>query len=115
MGDIVMIYKGAEYRLPETKFFAVGAKIEDVARLFEIMSYRTNPHFHNVAQCIAIMLNAAGAKAKPEEVYRELMAPLSSGGASDYLMNSLWAIVEALFDGAPTGEGGGSGEPTPAS
>ena len=115
MGDVVLKFRGDEYRLPESKLFEVGSQIEDVAPLFEITAWQQNPHFHKVARCLCIMLRAAGAKVTDREVYGELMASVKAGGRDGYLGGALFALIAAMFDGAPQNDDGEPGEPQPAS
>ena len=116
MGDVVLNFRGAEYRIPESRLFEVGEKIEDVAPLFEITSWQTSPHFHKMARCLGLMLRAAGAKATDKEVYGELLKSVKAGGRDGYMGGALYALIGALFDGAPADdEGGEPGEPQPAS
>lgn len=114
MGDIVMIFRGAEYRLPEKSVFEVGGDIEDVASLFEISGWQRAPHFHKLARCLGIMLRAAGATATDREIYGELIGSVQKGGKDGYLGGALYALIGAMFDGAPEGDGE-PGEPVPAS
>lgn len=115
MGDIVMQFRGAEYRLPEAKVFAVGEEIEDIAPLFEITRWQQNPNFHKVARCLGVMLRAADCKASDREIYGELIQSVKAGGRDGYLGGALFALIGAMFDGAPQNDDGEPGEPTPAS
>lgn len=113
MGDIVLKYRGAEYRLPASQFFEVGDQIEDVALLFEVIGWQKSPHTRKMSRCIHIMLTAAGCKTTKEEVLHELMLSVTKGDGN--VRQMLDALVYAMMDGAPDGNGDASGEPQPAS
>lgn len=116
MGDVVLNFRGEEYRIPESKLFDVGSRIEDIAPLFQITAWQQSPHFHKMAQCLRVMLEAAGAKTNDREVYAELLKSVKTGGRDGYLGGALFALIAALFDGAPQDdEGGEPGETAPAS
>lgn len=116
MGDVVLMFRGAEYRIPENRLFDVGSRIEDIAPLFQVTDWQRIPHFHKMAQCLRVMLEAGGAKTTDREVYAELLKSVKTGGRDGYLGGALFALIAALFDGAPQdNEGGDAGEPPPAS
>ena len=113
MADIVMTFRGAEYRIPDAQIFEVGSQVEDIARFYEISGWLTNPHLHKLSRCVGVMLRAAGAKVTDREVHAELAVSAANGGGS-YMISILFSLITALMDGAPE-SGGEPGEPTPAS
>lgn len=105
MANIVMKFRGSDYTIPENRAFEVGGDVEEVASLFEVISWMKTPKFHKMARCLGVMLRAAGCDADDREVYRELMASVTSGGANEYLTTALFGLVSLMMDGAPQGDG----------
>jgi hypothetical protein len=115
MANLVMKFRGGEYVIPENRAFEVGGDVEEIATLFEIIGWMKSPRFHKMARCLGVMLRAAGCPADDREVYAELMASVTSGGANDYLQSALFGLVSLMMDGAPQGKGDASAEKQAAS
>lgn len=105
MANIVMKFRDGEYIIPENRAFEVGGDVEEVASLFEVISWMKSPKFHKMARCLGIMLRSAGCNADDRDVYRELMASVTSAGTNDYLTSALFGLVSLMMDGAPQGDG----------
>lgn len=113
MADIVLTFRGAEYRIPDEKAFQVGELVEEIVTISEMAALLRNPKFHVIARCFGVMLRFAGCKVSDREVHREMMARVKSGepGAGQMAaIEALMAIGAILMDGAPT-EDDGDGEP----
>lgn len=100
MADIVLSFKGAEYRLPASRSFEACLAIEDVATVFEISKWYAAPQFAKMAKATGILLRMAGAKVSDEEVKAELMAAYRDL-RHDAVYGCLGALTATLFDGVP--------------
>lgn len=119
MAAIVMTFRGAEYRIPEEKAFAVGEQVEDIVTLPELMSWGAAPKFYKVARCYGVMLRAAGAKVSDAEIHREMMAQIAEIGAAGggdaegakavLATQAVGSLIAVLMDGVPTGGAMGGG------
>lgn len=105
MPALVMKFRGGEYTIPENRAFEVGGDVEEVASLFEVISWMKAPKFHKMARCLGVMLRAAGCDVEDREVYGELMASVTSSGSNDYMTSALFGLVALMMDGAPQGDG----------
>lgn len=122
MAGIVMTFRGAEYRIPEDRAFAVGEEIEDIVTLPELIAFGTAPKFHKVARCYGVMLRHAGATVSDREVYAEMMGQIASVGAAGkagaeaakavMATQAVAALIAVLMDGVPTGGDAAPGKAT---
>lgn len=106
MPDVIVKYKGAEYTIPENRLFEVGEAIEEIAPLFTVHSWIANPNFHKIARCYAVLLNAAGVKAKAADLHREFMEKLMAG--DDTSRDAVGHVLTVLTDGVIGGLMSGS-------
>jgi len=119
MADIVLKWKGAEIRIPESRAFAAGAALEEVVTLTDLQAYGARPKFFTIARAMATLLRFAGVKVSDAEVKREIDASLAKAAASGidaesakevFAVNAVSQLVAVLFDGAPSDEGAAPGE-----
>lgn len=108
---IVILYKGAEYTIPDDKAFVIGEQVEDIALLSEVVKWNRDPHYHKMARCLGAMLRFAGCKTSDKDVHSELMASLYSSGENGFLGQALMGLVAVLTDGLPDVKGEASGKP----
>lgn len=117
MPDIVLTFRGQDYRVPDDRAFALGEVVEEIVTIAEIPALLKNPKFFTIARCYGAMLRFAGCKVSDREVHGEMMARLKSGepGAGQMAaMEAMMAIGVVLMDGAPddgTEEGAAPGKP----
>jgi hypothetical protein len=72
MQDVVLNWKGTDYRVDARDVLEMIGKIEDRITLWELNTYAQNPEkmqFRKVACGFAVALRHAGAKVTDEEVY----------------------------------------------
>lgn len=105
MADIVMMFRGEEFIIPESRAFEIGERIEDVASLPEVLSWAKSPKFYKMARCIGVMLRAAGGRMTDKDVHKQMMADFQSGNPAAYFA-ALSSLVAVLMDGAPETGGG---------
>jgi hypothetical protein len=114
MVDIVMHFRGEEYRIPDDKAFKIGEQVEEIVTIAEIPRLISNPKFHVIARCYGAMLRFAGCKVSDRDVHAEMMKRLKSGepGAGHLAaVEAMYLIGAVLMDGAPTdGEGEAPGK-----
>lgn len=114
MGDIVLTFKGKEFRLPENRAFEAGEAIEEIAPLAEVTTWGKRPKFFKLARCFAELLRMCGEKVTDKEVHAEMMAGFKDGNPGGYL-SAMMVLIEILMDGAPETKGEPSGKPEAAS
>lgn len=120
MADIVLKWKGAEVRIPESRAFEAGAALEEVVTLTELQSFGVAPKFFTIARAMGTLLRFGGVKVSDQEVKREIDKSIMRAASEGYAENDVQDIfaaqavqqlVAVLFDGAPDdGEGGEPGE-----
>jgi hypothetical protein len=91
---ILLRWKGADYRIPAEKAFAVGEQVEDVVSLAEIGGWGAKPKFFKIARAYAVMLRFAGCKVSDADVHAEITVSLlnaAKGGADN--AEELFAIA----------------------
>lgn len=106
MADIVLTWQGAEYRIPDSRAFEIGEKVEEIVTIADMPALLHKPKFHIIARCHGAMLRFAGCKVSDREVHRAMMDHVRSGapGAGRLAaIEAMMAIAEVLMDGAPTG------------
>lgn len=106
MQTIELNFKGEKFTIPDTKAFAVGELVEDIASLSEVLSWSRNPRYHKMARCIGAMLRFAGARVTDEEVHREIIAAVANGQAEE-VVGGVFMLVNVLMHGAPEAKSGG--------
>lgn len=124
MPDIVLKWKGEEYRIPESRAFEAGAALEEVVTLSELQSYGTRPKFFTIAKATGSLLRFAGCKVSDLEVKREIDASImraTTDGAEKsevegiFAVNAVEQLIGVLFDGASDSEEGEAPGETSAS
>lgn len=117
MADIVLKWKGQEYRIPDARAFEAGAALEEVVTLSELQSFGVRPKFFTLARAMGVLLRFAGVKVSDREVKSEIDASISgavSQGLDEtdvkevFAVSAIQQLVAVLFDGAPKD---GDGEP----
>lgn len=107
MKKIEIEWQGEQFTIGEHEAFELGERLEDIVTLAELAAMGEKPKFRKLARCYAEMLNFAGARVKPEQVYSEMMAELKSAGKSKgkiIVAEAIGVLIEILMDGAPEGE-----------
>ncbi len=113
--DIVLKWKGAEYRIPDNRAFEAGAALEEVVTLSDLQSFGSKPKFFTIAKAMGCLLRFAGVKVSDSEVKREIDASIlkaaKAGIGTDeakdvFAVSAIQQLVAVLFDGADTEEGG---------
>lgn len=119
MADIVLKWRGQEYRIPDARAFEAGAALEEVVTLAELQSFSTKPRFFTIAKAMGCLLRFAGVKVSDSEVKREVDASImraASAGVDEndakevFAVQAVQQLVAVLFDGAPDGDGDAPGE-----
>lgn len=121
MADIVLKWRGQEYRIPDSRAFEAGAAVEEVVTLSDLQSFATRPRFFVIAKAMGALLRFAGVKVSDSEVKREIDASIlkaSKAGADAeaakeaFAVNAISQLMQVLFEGAPNDEeeGGSVGE-----
>lgn len=110
MQPIKLSWQGAEYTIPASRAFKVGAAVEKHVKLGQIATWGDNVPFYDLATIYAEMLNFAGVKVTEEDVFADIMQSVKSG---DNLaaVSAVSAVVACLMGGAPpaaAGEGDGA-------
>ena len=120
MADIIIAYKGKDYRIREDRAFQIGERVEALATLGEISGWQANPQYHRMAKCVGEMLRFAGCKTSDNEVFAELMSSLKAADGV-FLGSILIALINVLTHGmlidetpADAGPGDASGEIVPS-
>lgn len=115
MAEIVLKWRGAEYRIPDTRAFEAGAAVEEVVTLAELQSFAAKPKFFTIARAMGALLRFAGVKVSDAEVKREIDASIlraAKGGIDAeeakeaFAVNAIQQLVAVLFEGA-SGDGDG--------
>lgn len=112
MGDLVVKFRGADYRVPAHKIFPLAEKIEDIATLTEIAGWGAAPKMVKMARCFGCILRYAGAEVSDQDVHSEMMAQIKKGGrdgADMVAAQAMAALVAILMDGAPEADGTDAG------
>lgn len=119
--DVVLRWKGQEYRIPENRAFEAGAELEEVVTLAELQSFGNRPKFFKIARAMGVLLRFAGAKVSDAEIKREIDASINrvvaQGDATEgeakeiYAVTAISQLVEVLFDGAAAADGGEDASP----
>lgn len=113
--DIVLKWKGAEYRIPDTRAFEAGAALEEVVTLADLQAFAGRPKFFTIAKAMGCLLRFAGVKVSDAEVKREidasiLQAAKAGVNAEDakevFAVSAIQQLVAVLFEGANTEEAG---------
>lgn len=119
MADIVLKWKGEEYRIPEDRAFAAGAALEEVVSLQELQGFAAAPKFFKIAMGLGVLYRFAGCKVSDADIKREIdrsMARAVSDGISAedaeevFAVNAMAQLMAVLFDGAEAGDGAPMGE-----
>jgi hypothetical protein len=121
MPDIVLKWRGQEYRIPDSRAFEAGAAVEEVVTLSDLQSFATRPRFFVIAKAMGALLRFAGVKVSDSEVKREIDASIlkaSKAGADAeaakeaFAVNAISQLMQVLFEGTPNDdeEGGSVGE-----
>lgn len=114
MAEIKIVFRGDEFVIPESKAFAVGELVEDIATLQEVFSWLRSPRYFKMARCLGAMLRFCGSRATDEEVHAELMAQLTERRGEE-LIGAVYTLTSVLMHGAPQSKGGGDTEKDSAS
>lgn len=120
MADIVLRWRGAEVRIPDSRAFEAGAALEEVVTLAELQSFATRPKFFTIARAMGVLLRFAGVKVSDREVKTEIDASIlraAKAGDSDaakeiFAVSAMQQLVAVLFEGSPddAGDGDAPGE-----
>lgn len=101
MAEIRLVFRGKEYVIPDSKAFEIGARVERIATLGEVLSWRQgDPRFFPLSQCLGEMLRFAGCDVTDREVKDEVMAAYLQTDPAPYFA-ALLNLVNVLMDGAP--------------
>lgn len=122
MSDITIKFRGEDYTIPEHRAFEAADAIETwysnrfpgKSALFDLMNQGQSPNYTVIANCIALLLRVAGAKAQADEVWRDMMARIREGEPVVH-MSTVTSLIAVLMDGAPEKKSGGDQEKTDAS
>lgn len=114
MAEIKLIFRGDEFVIPESKAFAVGELVEDIATLPEVFSWMRTPRYFKMARCLGAMLRFAGSRATDEEIHAELMAQIAERRGED-LIGAIYTLTSVLMHGAPAAKSGDKTEKQDAS
>ena len=76
MADIVLKWRGHEFRIPEDRAFEAGAALEEIVTLTELQGFAVKPRFFTIAKAMGCLLRFAGAKVSDSEVKREIDASI---------------------------------------
>jgi len=124
MADIVLKWRGQEYRIPDSRAFEAGAAVEEVVTLADLQSFAHRPKFFMIAKAMGALLRFAGVKVSDAEVKREIDASIikaASAGADAeaakeaFAVNAISQLMQVLFEGAPTDDDGDAPGETSAS
>lgn len=119
MADIVLKWKGMEYRIPDARAFEAGAALEEVVTLSELQSFGTRPKFFTLARAMGVLLRFAGVKVSDREVKAEIDASIKSAVSQGldetevkdvFAVSAIQQLVAVLFEGAPNDGGDQPGE-----
>jgi hypothetical protein len=99
MADIVIRFRGQEYRIPDTKAFQAGELVEEIASLQEVLGWLKSPRFHKLARCFGALLRFAGCEVSDREVKAELLTFF--GGGENPVIPTITSLIAVLMDGAP--------------
>lgn len=115
MADIVLNWRGEQYRIPDSRAFEAGAAVEDVVSLAEMQSWGTTPKFFKLAMAMGVLLRFAGAKVSDRDVKSEIDASISkmlASGLEEAVSREIYAasvvqqLTAVLFEGAPNEDDG---------
>lgn len=116
MADIVLNWRGQQFRIPESRAFEAGAAVEEVVTLAQIASWGNNPKFFLLARAMGTLLRFAGARVSDAEVKREIDRSIARAvrqGADKseaeqlFATNAVQQLIQVLFEGAPEVEDDG--------
>lgn len=114
MAEIVLKFRGEEYRVPEARAFELGGEVEEVVTLAEISSWGSAPKFFKIARAFGVMLRFAGCRVSDTEVKAEIDASIAraigtdvtpEAGAEMFAVMAVQQLQAVLFSGAPPGDG----------
>jgi hypothetical protein len=121
MADIRLIFKGAEYVIPDSRAFAAVDLVEEHITLGQMGRQQKDPQFGKISKAYGALLRFAGCKISDRAVYSEMMRAVNSGepGAGYIIaMNHLATLALIVMEGAPlasSDDQGGAAEKTEAS
>ena len=113
MPDIVLAWRGKEYRIPENRAFEAGAALEEIVTLASINSWAANPRFFVIAKATGLLLRFAGCKVSDAEVKQEIdrsIARAAAKGVNEddakamFFFRAVEQLSAVLFDGAIDGD-----------
>jgi hypothetical protein len=116
MADIVLKWRGQEYRIPDSRAFEAGAAVEEVVTLADLQSFGTRPKFFMIAKAMGALLRFAGVKVSDSEVKREIdmsiLRAAQAGADAEaakeaFAVSAISQLMQVLFEGAPTEDEGG--------
>lgn len=124
MADIVLKWRGEEYRIPDSRAFEAGAAVEEVVTLADLQTFGQRPKFFMIAKAMGALLRFAGVKVSDAEVKREIDASIiraAKAGADAeaakeaFAVNAISQLMQVLFEGAPSEDDGHAPGETSAS
>ena len=117
MPDIVIPFRGVDYRVPESRAFALGEAVEEVLPLTELAGWGRHVRFYKLARAVATMLRFAGARVTDAEVLAEIMQSTTRAAAGGAPAEELFAaraiasLQAVLMQAIPEGMAAGAGNP----
>lgn len=115
MKRIEIEWKGEAFSVEEREAFELGERIEEIVTLNELAQMANKPKFRKLARCYAEIINFAGGRATPAEIYSEMMNEIkaqSSEGSALIAAEAIGALIDILMDGAPEEEASDDGKKT---
>lgn len=97
MRDIVLNYRGQDYRVPANRAFQLGERVEDIVRVDEVATFRARPKFFKMSRAYGEMLRFAGCRISDEEIHADLMRDLMTPGSVGDGDHAILAALDNLF------------------
>jgi hypothetical protein len=76
MRDLVLTFRGQDYRVPANRTLQLCERVEDIVRLDEIAVHRSRPKYGKMARAYGEILRFAGCRITDEEIHDDLMRDL---------------------------------------
>lgn len=99
MAEIKLNFRGVEYVIPDNRAFELGERLEQIARLDQMLGWQNKPEWSLIGRCLGEMLRFAGAKVSDREVKRVYLSGFLRGDAKSHL-EAVLMLVSVLMDGA---------------
>lgn len=100
-------WKGQSLTISDNEIFAVGAEIEEIVTLPELVAMAQKPKTFKLAEAYAAMINFAGGSATKQDVHKAMMAEMAGGDGHQSASDAINTLLTIIMDGALSEDSGG--------